>query len=141
MFYMRQLCMYWYNASLPSVYVSHTPGMLNWDAKTWTSFPMFLTSSLSSRALTKSTSFLPVFSWMAFERSAALHKKPAMTYMSSSFMPLVVRAGVPSLIPPGVTALLSPTTEFLFVVMCIISKIFSTLEPVRPWGLRSHMTV
>ena len=60
-----------------------------------------------------------------------------MIFMSSSTMPLVVTAGVPIRIPPGFAALkslkisqvfrfkscetydLSPTTEFLFVVMCI----------------------
>lgn len=56
-------------------------------------------------------------------------------------MPLVVTAGVPNLIPPGLIALddikskenydLSPTSEFLFVVMCIKSNILSALVPVK----------
>ena len=64
-----------------------------------------------------------------------------MVSISFSIIPLVVTAPVPSLIPPGFKALkiglngetydLSPTTEFLLVVMCIRSKILSTFEPVR----------
>lgn len=97
----------------------HTPGMLNWEANAVTSPATFFNSSFSSIPLTKSTNFLPDFSYISFEISTALQRKPARTSISGSFMPLVVRAGVPSLIPPGVTALLSPTTEFLFVVICI----------------------
>jgi hypothetical protein len=55
-----------------------------------------------------------------------------MISMCSSVIPLVVKAGVPSLIPPGLTADLSPTTEFLLVVICMTSKIFSIFDPVTP---------
>jgi len=34
---------------------------------------------------------------------------------------------------------LSPTTEFLLQVMCIMSRTLSTLEPDKSWGLTSHM--
>merc|ERR1712118_44472 len=42
--------------------------------------------------------------------------------------------------PPGESAYASPGTVFLFREMDAHSQTFSTLEPVRPWGRRSHRT-
>jgi len=53
----------------------------------------------------KSSSFLPDFSWTLLVISMALMQKPAILYMSASFMPLVVIAGLPRRTPPGVIAL------------------------------------
>ena len=114
--------------------------MLKALAKAVTSAARAANSSFPWRATKKSASFLPEVAWILRAKAIPLCKKAATVSMSASSMPLVVKAGVPSLIPPGVRADLSPTTLFLFVVMCIKSKIFSTLEPVRPWGLKSHIT-
>lgn len=48
------------------------------------------------------------------------------------------RTGVPTRTPPGVKALVSPTTEFLLRVIEAISHTFSIFDPVKPSGRKSH---
>ena len=55
--------------------------------------------------------------------------------MSSVFIPLVVRAGVPNLTPDGLRADLSPGTVFLLQDMPTSSRINSPFPPERPPGL------
>ena len=54
-----------------------------------------------------------------------------------SLKPLVVKALVPILIPPGEIADLSPKTAFLFKEISTFSHIFSILEPVIPKGFKT----
>ena len=53
-----------------------------------------------------------------------LSKKSTIFIKSVSLKPLVVKAGVPNLIPPGIKADLSPGTEFLFRDISTNSHIF-----------------
>ena len=62
------------------------------------------------------------------------NKLPILT-KSSSFIPLVVKAAVPNLIPPGFNGDVSPNTEFLFILISTYSHIFSILLPVIPLSL------
>uniref|UniRef100_A0A6B0U405 Putative secreted protein n=1 Tax=Ixodes ricinus TaxID=34613 RepID=A0A6B0U405_IXORI len=60
--------------------------------------------------------------------------------MSCSLSPLVVRAGVPSRMPPGLRALLSPGTVFLLQAMDMSSSTRSARDPLSPVGRRSTQT-
>merc|ERR1711972_701129 len=69
-----------------------------------------------------------------------LSRKPAIFLKSSAVQPRVVMAGAPMRTPPGDNAEASPCTAFLFSEMEDSSQTFSSLEPVRPWGRKSHKT-
>ena len=59
---------------------------------------------------------------------------------SSSFSPLVVMAGVPSLMPPGTRALLSPGTLFLLsVIMTLLQTERNKKVPSSIWGSGSNI--
>jgi hypothetical protein len=60
--------------------------------------------------------------------------------MSFSLKPLVVKAGVPNRIPPGLKADLSPGTVFLLQAIDISSSTFSARDPLSPLGLKSTQT-
>lgn len=55
-----------------------------------------------------------------------------MRSKSGSWRPRLVMAGAPMRTPPGASALTSPTTAFLFSVMCTRSHAFSILFPLMP---------
>jgi hypothetical protein len=90
--------------------------MLNCLAKVVTSSAMIFKSSDSFIPATKSTNFLPDFSWITKATLIDLTRKSATISICSSFMPLVVRAGVPNLIPPGLTALQNRTFKFKLIL-------------------------
>ncbi len=125
------------------------PGIENWVENSLTALASAATSASAAKAAIKSTNFLPTWVWMRFEIWTDLTHHSATLTISLSVKPLVVSAGVPSLMPPGFTGLKliklifsyeeSPIREFLLTVMLIASSVFSTFEPVRSWGLKSHM--
>ena len=85
--------------------------------------------------------------WLLKTSAPALQKigltssSPLVISIASFYLnPLVVRAGVPNLIPPGVKADLSPGTAFLFIDMLTYSHIFSILLPVIPLDLTTTIT-
>ena len=82
--------------------------------------------------LVKSTSFLPLEAWVLLQISTTACSRSAIFSKSASLRPREVMAGEPMRTPPGVRALTSPTTAFLFSVMWHRSHAFSTLLPVRP---------
>ena len=75
-------------------------------------------------------SFLPLFSCI-FIPNLIVSSIKLPTYLKSSLVKfLVTNAAVPILIPPGLAALLSPNTEFLFSDISTNSHIYSTLLPL-----------
>mmetsp|Transcript_29782 Transcript_29782/g.75858 ORF Transcript_29782/g.75858 Transcript_29782/m.75858 type:complete len:235 (+) Transcript_29782:307-1011(+) len=67
----------------------------------------------------------------------ARSRNSATLTKSASLKPRVVSAGVPTRMPPGMMALLSPGTLFLFSVMDTSSSTVCTRAPSMPLGLRS----
>lgn len=73
-------------------------------------------------ASTKSVSFLPEVSWMRFEIAMAWTHQPAILSISASLNPRVVRAGVPSLIPPGLIALKGIRSNYMWDLRLVAYK-------------------
>mmetsp|Transcript_18151 Transcript_18151/g.37422 ORF Transcript_18151/g.37422 Transcript_18151/m.37422 type:complete len:201 (-) Transcript_18151:879-1481(-) len=116
------------------------PGMGKVVANLLTRSRMSLRVSSPSNKAAKSLSLGPDFSWSLREASRTSCKNSPICSKSSSHILRVVRAGAPMRTPPGVTADRSPGTQFLLRVMQTESQAFSYLDPVIPWGLRSHKT-
>mmetsp|Transcript_4710 Transcript_4710/g.11943 ORF Transcript_4710/g.11943 Transcript_4710/m.11943 type:complete len:206 (+) Transcript_4710:461-1078(+) len=114
----------------------------NWLAKVSTSFFKAVISghSCSSSAALKSFSFGPTLDLMSAVILTALSTKSATCTKSCSMNPLVVRAGVPILMPPGTRALVSPGTVFLLAAMWASSMTRSTRDPSTPWGFKFTRT-
>ena len=116
------------------------PGISNASAKAST-FPFnAATSLLPSMPFFQSTNFLPCVSCAFKPIFAASSKNTAICSKSFSTKPRLVIAGAPMRHPPGVKALASPNTAFLFNVMCTESQMYSILDPVKPFGRKSHNT-
>mmetsp|Transcript_106116 Transcript_106116/g.295506 ORF Transcript_106116/g.295506 Transcript_106116/m.295506 type:complete len:254 (+) Transcript_106116:395-1156(+) len=97
-------------------------------------------SALPTRPASKSLSFLPFSSWTLRAIWQQRSKNSAIFRKSSEVQPRVVIAGAPRRTPPGESAEASPCTALRFSVMEAISQTFSTLDPVKPCGRKSHRT-
>mmetsp|Transcript_19598 Transcript_19598/g.47454 ORF Transcript_19598/g.47454 Transcript_19598/m.47454 type:complete len:256 (-) Transcript_19598:610-1377(-) len=97
-------------------------------------------SALPSRAGMKSLSALPDFSCTRMAICTPSHTSSATCSKSASVKPREVSAAVPMRTPPGISAEVSPATEFLLSVIDASSNTFSALEPVSPAGRRSQRT-
>mmetsp|Transcript_123991 Transcript_123991/g.332959 ORF Transcript_123991/g.332959 Transcript_123991/m.332959 type:complete len:242 (-) Transcript_123991:664-1389(-) len=97
-------------------------------------------SAFPCRPASKSLSFLPFSAWTLRATWQHLSRNPAIFTKSSVVQPRVVMAGVPMRTPPGESAEASPCTALRLSEMDASSHTFSSLEPVRPWGRRSHNT-
>ena len=84
----------------------------------------------------KSFNFFPDFDWIFNPSWITSWIYLETSIKSISFKPLVVNAGEPNLIPPGESADLSPTTEFLFIDISTFSHNFSILDPVILSGFK-----
>mmetsp|Transcript_21863 Transcript_21863/g.70613 ORF Transcript_21863/g.70613 Transcript_21863/m.70613 type:complete len:232 (-) Transcript_21863:166-861(-) len=90
-------------------------------------------------AALKSASFLPTLAeaLTCFAISTPRWMKWATASKSSSTKPREVSAGVPTRMPPGMKADLSPGTVFLLRATLAISRTDSTRAPSMPEGFRS----
>merc|ERR1712072_305128 len=124
----------------PYRWSTQMPGKPKALAKASTSFLTSSTSLHTFNPASKSLSFLPFSFWICSAIWQQRSKKPAIFSKSALVQPRVVMAGVPMRTPPGESADASPWTAFRFSEIDAASHTFSTLEPVRPCGRRSHRT-
>mmetsp|Transcript_113733 Transcript_113733/g.157387 ORF Transcript_113733/g.157387 Transcript_113733/m.157387 type:complete len:293 (-) Transcript_113733:90-968(-) len=105
-----------------------------------TSFLRATMSALLARPASKSFNFLP-FSACTFRQIWQHLSRNSAIFLKSSWpQPRVVIAGAPMRTPPGERAEASPCTALRFSEMDASSQTFSTLEPVKPCGLKSQST-
>lgn len=123
---------------LPAETAVQIPGYPNFLAQVSTSTFKAAISVSPSSPTSKSFNFLPWLSWILMAILQHLSSNSPILLLSASLHPRVVIAGIPMRTPPGDKAEASPWTAFLFRVIDTASHTFSSFEPVRLCGRKSH---